>query len=58
MNGHPHSHPHGGQRFLLAIGLNLSFSAGETWFGVQAGSAALIADALHNLADVATLIIA
>ncbi len=58
MNSASHSHHHNGQRFLLAIGLNLSFSTGEIWFGVQAGSAALIADALHNLADVATLAIA
>lgn len=58
MSGHTHSHRPGGRRFLLAIGLNLSFSAGEAFYGVQAGSAALIADALHNLADVAALVIA
>ncbi len=56
MNEHPHRP--GGRRFLLAICLNLGFSAGEAFYGVQAGSAALLADALHNLADVAGLMIA
>ncbi len=58
MNEHPHPHRPGGRRFLLAICLNLGFSAGEAFYGVQAGSAALLADALHNLADVAGLMIA
>ena len=58
MNEHLHPHRPGGRRFLLAICLNLGFSAGEAFYGVQAGSAALLADALHNLADVAGLMIA
>ena len=58
MNEHSHPHRPGGRRFLLAICLNLGFSAGEAFYGVQAGSAALMADALHNLADVAGLMIA
>lgn len=53
----PHVHG-GGPRYKLVIGLNLAFTAAEVVTGVVAGSAALIADALHNLADVAALVIA
>lgn len=53
----PHGHG-GGPRYRLVIGLNLAFTAAEVVTGILAGSAALLADALHNLADVATLGIA
>lgn len=62
MSAHRHDHAHGqrsaGRRFAVAITLNLAFAASEVVFGIRAGSSALIADALHNLTDVAALVIA
>ncbi|MGD9602259.1 MAG: cation diffusion facilitator family transporter [Gammaproteobacteria bacterium] len=69
-HGHGHGHAHGhahlhghptsfqGWRFGVAILLNLGFALGEVVFGVRAHSSALIADALHNLTDVAALVVA
>ena len=42
----------------LGITLNLLFVAIEAWFGWQVGSLALLADAGHNLSDVAGLVLA
>jgi len=39
-------------RFLLAIGLNVSFIILELFYGFRANSVALIADAVHNAGDV------
>ncbi|MSR13567.1 MAG: cation transporter [Gammaproteobacteria bacterium] len=62
MHDHGRSHSpsaaFGRRRFILAIGLNLGFATTEFFFGAFADSAALIADALHNLADVFGLMIA
>lgn len=61
---HPHRHApdFGGQapdwRFGIGIGLNLAFVAVEIVAGVMGDSLALLADAWHNLGDVAGLILA
>ncbi|MEN9317381.1 MAG: hypothetical protein RIS35_3774 [Pseudomonadota bacterium] len=69
-HGHPHGFPHGHAHhspdrvhafdaaYVVAIGLNLGFVAIEAGFGWQAGSLALLADAGHNLSDVAGLVLA
>ncbi|OZA97514.1 MAG: cation transporter [Thiotrichales bacterium 34-46-19] len=59
----PHQHHHStptemNHRFQLAILLNLVFVAIEVYFGWQANSLALLADAGHNLSDVAGLLLA
>jgi len=63
--GHDHSqdgHAHGPARydraFAIGITLNLGFVAAEFAFGFISQSLALIADAGHNLSDVAGLLIA
>jgi len=64
-----HSHSHGGHhhhidvsqinsRFAWGIGLNLLFVFVEATYGFIGSSMALIADAGHNLTDVASLLIA
>jgi cobalt-zinc-cadmium efflux system protein len=64
-SGHDHSpggHRHGPARydraFAIGIALNLSFVTAEFAFGFLSQSLALIADAGHNLSDVAGLLIA
>jgi len=67
-HGHAHSH-HGhvhptpgpddwNRAFAIGVLLNLGFVVVEAVFGWQAGSLALLADAGHNLSDVAGLILA
>ncbi len=63
--GHDHSHgghSHGPARhdraFAIGIALNLGFVIAEFVFGFLSQSLALIADAGHNLSDVAGLVIA
>jgi len=46
------------QRLWIAFGLNLALVAGQVVFGLAANSLGLLADAGHNLTDVAALIIA
>ncbi len=57
-----HDHDHGahalGRRFALGVGLNLAFVLVEAVSGVLVGSLALVADAGHNLSDVASLLLA
>lgn len=67
---HVHDHsphePHGQARapadfqraFVLGIALNTGFVAIEAWYGWQINSLALLADAAHNLSDVAGLLLA
>jgi cobalt-zinc-cadmium efflux system protein len=65
MTTHTH-HDHGSCRrsddfnrsFILGIVLNTGFVAVEAFYGWQAGSLALLADAGHNLSDVAGLVLA
>ncbi len=63
---HPHSHGHGhshaptdfGRAFAIGIALNLGFVLIEAFYGWQADSLALLADAAHNLSDVGGLVLA
>ncbi len=47
-----------GRAFALGIGLNAAFVGLEIFFGLQADSLALLADAGHNLSDVLGLVVA
>ncbi|MBD3221306.1 cation diffusion facilitator family transporter [bacterium] len=63
-----HSHDHGGHhhggapdygpRFAIGVVLNLAFVIVEASVGLVTGSLALVADAGHNLSDVASLLLA
>jgi len=71
---HPHPHPHShadahahahahvptdfSRAFAIGIALNLGFVAIEAFYGWQVNSLALLADAAHNLSDVAGLVLA
>jgi cobalt-zinc-cadmium efflux system protein len=62
---HPHDHhghDHGpvsfGRAFAIGIALNLGFVLIEAGYGILVGSVALLADAGHNLSDVAGLAVA
>lgn len=60
-HGHDHDHHHGssgGWRYGAGIALNLAFVAIEAVFGFWSDSAALLADAGHNLSDVLGLALA
>lgn len=61
-HSHHHDHSHVPANFDLAFGvgvvLNLGFVAIEATYGVLANSLALLADAGHNLSDVAGLLLA
>jgi cobalt-zinc-cadmium efflux system protein len=62
--GHDHAHPTPGEAgnfnnaFLIAIVLNVGFTAVEFIYGFLANSSALMADAGHNLSDVLGLMLA
>lgn len=58
---HDHAHHHpaaGGQRYTIAIALNLGFVGMEAAAGFIANSTALLSDATHNLSDVLGLALA
>jgi len=59
---HHHGHAHGpvafNRAFLIGIALNVGFVAIEAFYGWQVDSLALLADAAHNLSDVAGLMLA
>lgn len=68
-HGHGHGHAHGlhghshapadfGRAFAIGASLNAAFVVLQITFGLIAGSVALVADALHNLGDVAGLLLA
>ncbi|MFW5833956.1 MAG: cation diffusion facilitator family transporter [Pseudomonadota bacterium] len=58
-HGHAHLDPRSGdRRVLIAIGANGVLTVAQIAGGLFAGSLALIADALHNLSDMASLVIA
>ncbi len=56
------AHAHGpgsfNRAFAIGIALNVAFVAVEAWVGWRIGSLALLADAAHNLSDVAGLALA
>ncbi|PHS74044.1 MAG: cation transporter [Porticoccus sp.] len=47
-----------GRAFAIGVGLNLGFVLVEAFYGWETGSLALLADAGHNLSDVAGLLLA
>ncbi len=58
-----HSHDHGTEnmgdgKLIVAVGVNVLLTAAQVIGGVVSGSLSLIADALHNLSDAASLGIA
>ncbi len=60
---HDHSHAHmdprsGDRRVTIAIWANALLTAAQIVGGILSGSLALIADALHNFSDMASLVIA
>lgn len=61
-HAHHHAHHHApanfDRAFAIGIGVNVLFVAIEAFYGWQAGSLALLADAGHNLGDVAGLVLA
>lgn len=59
-HGHHHHHAPAnfGRAFAIGISLNLVFVAVEAFYGWTTGSLALLADAGHNLGDVAGLLLA
>ncbi|HEY8857039.1 MAG TPA: cation diffusion facilitator family transporter, partial [Rugosibacter sp.] len=62
VSGHSHGHTHGtasfNRAFIIGIGLNVAFVIIEVFYGWRAESLALLADAGHNLSDVAGLLLA
>lgn len=60
--GHDHSHHHTpanfDRAFAIGITLNIAFVAIEAFYGWKVNSLALLADAGHNLGDVAGLVLA
>lgn len=63
-HGHGHEHGHGhhhhapadfGRAFAIGLALNLAYVVVEAFWGIAAHSMALLADAGHNLGDVAGL---
>lgn len=60
MSGDGHDHAAGGSAKAIggAILLNVVITAAEASVGLQSGSLALLAGALHNLSDVGTLVLA
>jgi len=61
-HGHDHGHNHApaefNQAFAIGIALNIAFVAIEGFYGWKVNSLALLADAGHNLSDVAGLVLA
>lgn len=56
--GHAHAPVDFGRAFAIGIALNIAFVAVEAGFGLWSNSVALLADAGHNLSDVAGLVVA
>ncbi len=63
-HGHDHGHGHAhapanfDRAFAIGIGLNIAFVVIEAFYGWKVDSLALLADAGHNLSDVAGLVLA
>jgi len=58
VESHHHHHHSYNRAFALGVGLNVAYVALEAGFGLWSGSLALLADAAHNLGDVAGLLLA
>ncbi|MDE2628438.1 MAG: cation transporter [Burkholderiales bacterium] len=57
-HGHHHAPANFDRAFAIGIGLNIAFVAIEAFYGWKVNSLALLADAGHNLGDVAGLVMA
>ncbi len=57
-HGHDHAPAEFNQAFAIGIALNIAFVAVEGFYGWKINSLALLADAGHNLSDVAGLVLA
>jgi cobalt-zinc-cadmium efflux system protein len=57
-HGHAHAPANFDRAFAIGIGLNITFVVIEASYGIIANSLALLADAGHNLSDVAGLVLA
>ena len=55
---HDHAPTNYGKAFAIGVALNLGFVLVEAFYGWQASSLALLADAAHNLSDVGGLLLA
>lgn len=55
---HHHGHDHGTTKLSWAVAVNMLLTAVQIVAGVLSGSLALVADALHNLSDAISLVIA
>jgi cobalt-zinc-cadmium efflux system protein len=56
--GHSHAPDHFGVAFAVGVTLNTAFVVAELVFGYAANSLALVSDAVHNFADVISLLLA
>jgi cobalt-zinc-cadmium efflux system protein len=56
--GHSHEPPSNNAAFAIGVALNLGFVGAEVFYGLAAGSRALVSDAGHNLSDVLCLLLA
>ncbi len=57
-HGHHHGPANYDRAFAVGVALNLAFVGAEAFYGIVAGSLALLADSGHNLSDVAGLLMA
>ena len=57
-HGHSHAPAQFNRAFAIGIALNIAFVAIEGFYGWKINSLALLADAGHNLSDVAGLVLA
>lgn len=57
-HGHDHSLPQGDRRVMAAVLVNLGLTVVQIVAGVISGSLAMVADAIHNLSDAISLMIA
>ena len=57
-HGHHHHVPEGDGNLTIAIGVNLLLTVAQIIAGLFSGSLALIADAVHNLSDAISLVLA
>ena len=55
---HHHAAPDYNRAFAVGVALNLAFVVVEAFYGIMAGSLALLTDAGHNLSDVLGLLLA
>jgi len=58
VHNHDHTVKNYNKSFALGVALNVVFVIIEAFYGIMAGSLALVADAGHNLSDVLSLLIA